>query len=94
MGYWRKNCFALLMALSARLPDFSMIAFCNESVGDFEFALVVEMGDKLHTSFGSGPSKNRAKNAAANEMMETARIHKWLQDTHAETMCDEFLSES
>lgn len=93
MGMWRKNCFSLLMGLAARLPDFKFIAFMDNSEGEIEFALVVDLDGDLHHAVAEGASKNKAKNKAAEALVASAKIHAWLAEHHADTLCGDHLLE-
>ena len=97
MGYWRKNNFGLLMALAARLPDFSIVVLHDGGAGggegEVEFAVVVDRGGKRFHALGHGLSKKKAKESAAIAAMKAMDLAKWLRDTHAKTLCDEHLDD-
>ena len=85
LPYWRRKQFSLLIALAARVPDFSMYV-CFNCTED-EFAVAAKVGDKMFVAQGSGPSKSRAKEAVAENLFAKADIMGWLSENHSDTNC-------
>ena len=91
MGYWRGDQFALLFALSARVPDFKVCAFIRGSDGRWEIALRVQRSGALFVCTGEGVSKTKAKQAAGSKAVVEAGVMEWIAMHHATTVCDDHL---
>lgn len=92
MGYWRNKQHFLLIALSARLPDFYVASWsaATESEGESCF-LAVRCAGKLYTTWGSAPTKTRAKAIAAELMLSKMGLFLWLSQSHKHTPCEKYL---
>ena len=94
LGYWRKRQFGLLLALSARLLDFSIFILHTSSAGPkYEFAIVANRGSTIFSTISCGSSKSKAKESVAEAIIAEMGLLGWLLETHSETMCDENLIE-
>lgn len=91
MGYWRKNQFALLYALSARLPNVYVKSFYVETGTGFSFALVMKRDGSLYIGTGTGPSKTKAKEACAIDLIMKSNLWDWLLEVHGRTDCAQHL---
>lgn len=90
MGFWKKNQFGLLFALSARVPELSVCAFwCDKSS---EMALVLQMENKKIVEVAAGVSKTKAKQAVSEKMIETAHLWEWLNLHHSKTPASDHLT--
>lgn len=89
LPYWRRKRFSLLIALAARVPDFSIYACFSHS--EDEFAVAAKVGDKIFTAMGSGSSKSKAKEAVAENLFAKADIIGWLNVNHSNTNCSSHL---
>ena len=90
MGYWKKKQFYLLFALSARIPEISLISFYVEQPG-IKFCLVAKLNEKFYAATGDGVSKNKAKEECAENLIKKMDLWKYLMLNHAETTCDQYL---
>lgn len=98
MGMWRKKPFSLLLALAIRLPKhLKLHAWVTEDKNPgtghscYVTLRVQSSGSKSYAVLGSGTSKNKAKNAAAEAVMKEASLLSWLEEHHADTMCADYL---
>lgn len=91
MGFWGKDQFAMLYALSARVPDFSLASYWN--VVDSEIALIIQKEDEIFIEVANGSSKRKAKEAVAIKINKSAKIWEWLNAKHGETLCDKHLKQ-
>lgn len=89
LPYWRRKRFSLLLALAARLPDFFIYVCFNHS--EDEFAVSAKIGGKLFAATGSGVSKSKAKEAAAENLFAKANVLDWLKEHHSNTNCSTHL---
>ena len=90
MGFWRKNLFGMLFALSARVPDFAIAAYWSDATS--EMALVVQKEDSIFVEEAHGPSKTKAKQAVADQIIHSADVWKWIRAKYNETGCDQYLA--
>lgn len=89
MGFWTKNQFGLLFALSARVPDFSVVSFWSDTTS--EMALVVQKEDQVFVEVAQGPSKTKAKQIVAEKMVRAGDVWKWIDTKYHETEADKHL---
>lgn len=89
MGYWSKNQFGLLVALSARVRDFSVVSFWSDATS--EMALVVQEEDRVFVEVAHGPSKTKAKQAVAEKMIRAGDVWNWINTKYHDTPADSHL---
>ena len=90
MGFWQKNQFGLLYALSARVPDFSIVAFWCSSTS--EMAVVAKKESEIFVETAAGTSKTKAKQFVAEKLIRSAAIWEWIQTKYRNTMADRYLN--
>jgi len=92
MGFWTRNQFGLLFALSARVQDFCIVAFWSDATN--EMGIVVQIQEEVHVATERGTSKAKAKQAVAEKMIREADIWTWINSHHCNTAADEYLRSS
>lgn len=91
MGFWQKKLFAFFLALTMRVPDVRIRVFiCNDGGMAHSF-VVLEVGDKTFHSHGTQSSRTKARQQAAEQVIEKSGLYEYLATHHANTTCDEHL---
>ncbi len=91
MGYWRKKQYSMLYALSARIPEFSLITFYTEDP-EIKFYLVAQLNEEIYVAYGTGISKNKAKEECAENLIEKLDLWNYLKVNHSDTKCEQYLN--
>lgn len=98
MGYWRKQQFGLLYALSIRCREpacrvqtlhRAVLAADGVAVRAWQFVLVLDLEAQGRTvAVAVAPSKSKAKQAVAADAIARAQLGGWLAQHHTDTPCE------